>query len=193
MLRGIFGRLVATPGGTMPIRFEDLDDATRRHMLAELEHDEKERKLYLSPRLNDDGQRNYVSLLREAVERHDSQWLAAEIERRGYLNSHEERRKPSGGVTLARVPVTAAQTLSDGEFNRFYCRGLCSRATETSSQVQVYRALDVRNPRPESEARIGVRLDPAAVLADLRSSIAIEPAFGVPAGPNSGLSLRLAQ
>jgi hypothetical protein len=177
----------------MPRRYEDLDDATRRHMLAELEHDEREGRVYHSPRLTAEGQRQYVSLLREAIEHHDGEWLAAEIQRRGLLNTYEERRKPSGGVTRARVPITAAQTLSDGEFNRFYCRGVCGLAAESSSQVEIYRALEVRQPRPESEARIGVRLDPAAVLTDLRSSIAVDPAFGVPAGPNSGLSLRLAR
>jgi hypothetical protein len=156
-----------------------------------LERDEREGRVYRSPRLNEEGQRQYVSLFREAIEHHDGEWLAAEIQRRGLLKTYEDRRKPSGGVSQVRVPVTAAQTLGAGEFNRFYCRGLCLRATETASLVQVCRALEVRQPRPESQARIGVFLEPEAVLEDLRTSVAVEPAFGVPAGPNSGLSLRL--
>jgi hypothetical protein len=178
----------------MPLRYEDLDGATRRHMLAELEHDEKNGKVYFSPRLTADGQRRYVGLLREAIEHHDDQWLADQIRARGFLRSHEERRKPRGGTTHARIPSTASQTLSDGEFNRFYCRGLCSRAhTDGMTHVEVYRGQAVANPRPESEARIGALLEAARVLQDLRDSIAVEPALGVPAGPNSGLTIRLAR
>lgn len=177
----------------MPLRYDDLDEATRRHMLAELEHDERNGKMYVSPRLTEEGQRQYVSLLREAIEHHDDQWLANQIRSRGLLRSHEERRKPRGGTTLARVPETASMTLSDGEFNRFYCRGLCSRASADGiTYVEVYRGQEVMNPRPESVARIGARLQASLVLRDLRDSIAVEPALGVPAGPNSGLTIRLA-
>jgi hypothetical protein len=176
----------------MPLRYEDLDDSTRRHMLAELEHDERHGLCYFSPRLNASGQQQYIKLLREAIERHDDQWLSDQIAARGLLKSHEERKNPRGGTITAKVPVTAPQTLADGEFNRFYCRGLCARASaEGRLEIQVYRGQASAHPRPESEQLIGTRLNAAAVLLDLRRHIAVEPALGVPAGPNSGLSIRL--
>lgn len=108
------------------------------------------------------------------------------------MKSTEQRRKPKGGVTTARVPVTAAETLAEGEFNRFYARGLCRRALEDSiRELIVYRAKEVRNPRPESVAMIGRRVDPTALLGDLRTHPGVEPALGLPPGPNSGLSVRL--
>ncbi|BBI63173.1 hypothetical protein HSBAA_44790 [Vreelandella sulfidaeris] len=44
------------------------------------------------------------------------------------MRSHEERKKPKGGTTIAKIPVTANETLAEGEFNRFYARGFCQRA-----------------------------------------------------------------
>jgi hypothetical protein len=104
----------------------------------------------------------------------------------------EQRRKPSGGYTTAKVPVTAADTLAEGEFNRFYVRGLCRRTLqERDGQLVVHRAKAVAQPRPESEALIGTSPDAEKLLSDLRTNIGVEPALGVPKGPNSGLSVQI--
>ena len=93
---------------------------------------------------------------------------------------------------MARVPRTAPDTLAEGEFNRFYVRGLCARALEENvTEVQVYRGKSVRNPRPESRAMIGKVLLARDLLEDLRRSQGVEPALGLPTGPNSGLTIRL--
>ena len=47
------------------------------------------------------------------------------------------------------------------------------------------------NPRPESEAKIGKTIAPQSLLDDLRKNIGVEPALGLPPGPNSGLSVKL--
>ncbi|MFZ0321604.1 MAG: hypothetical protein WAL56_20940 [Candidatus Sulfotelmatobacter sp.] len=108
------------------------------------------------------------------------------------MNATEQRRKPKGGYTTAAVPVTAADTLAEGEFNRFYARGLCRRAkVEGGSELKVHRAKEVENPRTQSEALIGSTLDPEKLLLDLRESIGVEPALGLPPGPNSGLSVKI--
>ena len=53
------------------------------------------------------------------------------------------------------MPLKAQETLSEGEFNRFYCKALCARSiSEGISKVIAYRAKQVENPRPESEAII---------------------------------------
>jgi len=49
----------------------------------------------------------------------------------------------------------------------------------------------VENPRPQSEALIGSTVDSQKLLLDLRQSIGVEPALGVPPGPNSGLSIKI--
>jgi hypothetical protein len=58
--------------------------------------------------------------------------------------------------------------------------------------VEVYRAKPVQDPRPRSRQIIGTRIDAQRLLGDLRAHPGgIDSALGVPAGPNSGLSVRL--
>jgi hypothetical protein len=108
------------------------------------------------------------------------------------MKTEETRRAASGKTTVAKVPVTAPDTLAEGEFNRFYCRGVCLRAiSEGKTHVRVYRAKHVDNPRPESQAKIGALAEAEKLLSDLRANPGVEPALGIPPGPNSGLSIQL--
>lgn len=172
----------------------NLDPVTRRYMLAEIDRDIAAGTLYVSNRLSDEGVRDYPGLLREAAQTGTPEALADEL-RAGRLLDYEMAVSSRGKPFARRVPVTAPETLAEGEFNRYYIRGVCARAlADRTSTVRVYRAKDVLSPRPESEARIGVHLDPAALLDDLRvhnSAGSIDTALGVPAGPNSGLSVQL--
>jgi len=176
----------------MPLTLVHLDAATRPHMIAEIEADIAARKLYFSGRLSERGRTDYPNLLRQAAANGTDGSLANELRQGGRLNATEERRKPSGGVTTVRVPVTAHETLAEGEFNRFYARGLCLRALASGvSDLVIYRAKAVDNPRAESVAKIGQRISAQALLNDLRTNIGVDTALGLPPGPNSGLSVRL--
>jgi hypothetical protein len=177
--------------GSMSIRYESLDDAARQQMIVELELDLSQGRLYQSPRLTEAGLVGWPDLLREASKQYDDSWLAGELRSRGYLRTHEIKKKPKGGTTNAKVPVTAADTLAEGEFNRLYCRGVCLVAIASGEiDVEVYRGKSVKNPRPASELLIGTRLPAKRLLDDLRMSQGVEPALGIPPGPNSGLSIR---
>jgi hypothetical protein len=166
-------------------------------MIAEVERDIGDGGLYLSPRLTDSGRIQWPGLLLNAVRSGDEATLAESLMGRGLLRAFEDRRSSRGWgrAQQVRVPRTAAWTLSEGEFNRFYIRGLCVRAVEGGvGEVEVYRAKHVDNPRSESLYLIGRRLGADALLEDLRlHSGEEEPAFRVPGGPNSGLSVRLPQ
>lgn len=175
----------------MGLRYESLDTNTRPYVHREIDEDVRAGRLYTSKRLNDRGRAQWPALLTEAVDAHDDDWLAAQIRGRELLDAYEER-KTKTGTTTVKVPVTAADTLAEGEFNRFYARGICARAiAEGISAVVVCRGKAVSNPRPESDALIGRRLSPEALLNDLRGSIGVDTALGVPGGPNSGLTVRL--
>lgn len=175
----------------MGFHFGNLDQRTRQFMLDEFDQDLKDNTLYISPRLNDRGRTEYPNLLREAINTGNDVTLASSIAAAGLLNPTEQRNTRTG-VTTAKVPVTAAETLAEGEFNRFYARGLCRRAAvEGVKELVVYRAKQVANPRPESQAKIGTRLDAQALLQDLRTHPGVDTALGLPAGPNSGLSVKL--
>lgn len=176
----------------MTFRFENLDGKTRQFMADEVQMDLKSGNFYESPRLKPTAKADYERLIKQAVDAHDAAWLASQILSHQLLNSHEERRKPSGGVTMAKVPSNAHETLAEGEFNRYYARGLCRNAlAEKIPGVIVYRAKQVTNPRAESEAMLGKKVDPQSLLDDLRASQGVEPALGLPPGPNSGLSIKL--
>ncbi len=168
----------------------NLDEKTRVFMQAEIAQDIAAGKLYLSPRLSPVGIAAYPALLTEAARSHDDAWLAGQIQLNGNLLLKEQRKKPSGGFTLADVPYTAADTLAEGEFNRFYIRGLCLRALEENiPTLIIYRAKSVTHARSESERKIGTSVFPQSLLDDLRSHIGLDTALGLPQGPNSGLSL----
>lgn len=176
----------------MGLKLVNLDERTRHFMVSEIDSDEASDKLYISPRLNERGKNKYYDLLREAAEEHDDKWLAERLRRGGLMKTQERRRKPKGGYTTAQVPVTAPDTLAEGEFNRFYIRGLCRRAIEDDvPELMIYRAKYVGSPRNKSEAKIGERVDPQQLLDDLRANPGVDTALGLPSDPNSGLSAQL--
>jgi len=73
-------------------------------------------------------------------------------------------------------------------------RGLCVRTiSEGGSEVAVCRAKTVSDLRPESKALVGKRISAAALLQDLRTAQGKTAAFGIPGGPNSGITVRLAK
>jgi hypothetical protein len=176
----------------MPLQFHHLDAQTRPHIISEISSDVESGRLYISPRLTKEGAADWGSLILSAAGAFDDAWLAAEIMRRRILNTHEERRMSNGNVIQARLPSNAHETLAEGEFNRFYARGLCLRAIAEGRPVVVaYRARPSSAPRPESEAMIGREFAADALLADLRDHPGMDTALGLPQGPNSGLSVRL--
>jgi hypothetical protein len=176
----------------MALRLINLDSRTRRYMLDELEHDVERGSLYFSPRLSERGRRDYESLLRAAIESLNDVLLADSLRVNNRLKDWEQRHTKSGEVVEVKVPYTAADTLAEGEFNRFYVRGICRRAIEEGVRdVIVYRAKQPNRPRPQSEALLGLRLNARELLDDLRGHTEDKPHLVIPPGPNSGLSVKL--
>ncbi|MGD1076673.1 MAG: hypothetical protein ABR903_11435, partial [Thermodesulfovibrionales bacterium] len=150
-----------------------------------------EKKAVYKQTLNIVGQQEYPRLLREATEKHDESWLSSQLRSGGKFNASETRNLKTGPIS-AKVPSNAPDMLAEGEFNRFYLRGLCLRAIRDNiPNLIIYRAKPVSNPRPESELTIGSAVAPQALLDDLRRNIGIDTFLGLPSGPNSGLSARL--
>ncbi len=161
-------------------------------MLDELERDLRAGTLYLSPRLSARGRADYAGLLRAALTSGDDAYLAQSLRAQGRMKTMEIRQKRNGEAVVVNIPARAPETLAAGEFNRYYMRGLCRRAlADGIAELIVYRARKVRAPRPGSEAVIGVGVDPLSLLDDLRTSPGVVPAFGLPGGSNSGISVRL--
>ncbi len=176
----------------MGLIYENLNERTRAFMLNEIELDVIKKNLYISKRFNEIGREKYLELLKSAAQKHDDNWLANELRRLGCIKAFIERKMASGDITTVKVPVNAAETFAEGEFNRFYIRGLCRAAIEDGIlELEICRGKEVKQPRPESLARIGKMVPAGKLLEDLRVSPGVEPALGVPSGPNSGLTARL--
>lgn len=174
----------------MGINYQNLDDITREYMAEEIALGNH----YISPRLTSQGQAAWPGLMMQSAKLHNDGWLAQQLLSLGYLR--EEESYTRNGRTYSRRinQVSASQQLGEGEFNRYYVRGLCVRAiAEGKTSLLVYRGKEVSHPRPESEAKIGSRISVDLLLAILRQNdfVTIEDALGVPGGPNSGLTCKL--
>lgn len=177
----------------MGINYKNLDAATREHMLNEVGLGGH----YVSPRLNPAGVAAWPDLMQAAAKSHNDDWLAQELINRNFVRAEEPYTRD--GVTRSRrvnQPHAALQ-LAEGEFNRYYLRGLCLRAKqEGKGYLIIYRGKAVSNPRPESEAKIGTHVPIAELLESLRKNdfVNIEEAVGIsgaPGGPNSGITCML--
>lgn len=149
--------------------FAKLDQRTRALMVEEISTAQGSGQLYYSSRFTASGQQAWPTWLLAAAREHDEHWLEYQIEAAGAMKHLETRAKPKGGYTLAHVPDTAAETLSDGQFNRFYIAAICRRAMEEGkASVRVYRAKQRGEPRPESVALEGSNRDATALLGEVR-------------------------
>ena len=174
----------------MPLDLVDLDPETREQMLSELADDVASGRLYLSDRLSEAGRSEYPRLLTEAFADGDDSSLARELSQPGMLVSFETATR-RGHRYSKRVPYNAAETMAEGEFNRFYLRALCrSVLAFGGTELVIYRPRPSRSPRHISEQMIGQRIDAESLLADLRQHVGVDTALGLPPGPNSGLSAR---
>ena len=174
----------------MPLKYDNLDPATRRHAIAELDGDLSSGAFHASDRLRPTAIDDYQRLLRDALRYYDDLWL--EQHANDLLVDFEPRTTRSGAQTTARVPEMAARMLAEGDFNRYYMRGVALRAIDESRQVvEVYRARLSLEPRPESAELEGQRLPAREVLDYLRGQRVEDASTARLGRPNSGLSIRL--
>ena len=166
----------------MPLKYDDLDPVTRKFALEEFDGDAERATLTISSRIRPTNTQDYESLLREALAYYDDRWLEDRVE--GMVVDFELRHTPSGATTTAKLPSYAPRVLAEGDFNRYYMRGVCARAVaEGRAVVEVYRARVSAEPRPESQELEGQRLDAASLLQELRTPYADseeEPIIGKP-------------
>ena len=174
----------------MNFQFQNLDQQTRELMLEEIQTAIATDQIYFSSRFTAEGNANWIGWLQEAAQSHDEHWLAYTIDASGAIKGFEDRSKPKGGYTIAHVPHTAAATLADGQFNRFYIAAICRRAIgQTKNEVIVYRARPSDQPRPESQALEGSSLNARDLLDQVRN---IKESFKCELlKPNSGLSVKI--
>jgi hypothetical protein len=171
--------------------FEPIEPETRNYMIQELDFDIVNNSLYINPFLKKDSETLYLSLLHTALTIGNPESFAAAITANDLLIERHIYTK-EGREIEARVPATFNATLAAGEFNRYFMRAVCLTALQQGKPVvEIYRAKAVGKPRQQTDDRLGHRIDPQVLLADLRQTNFENPSvFGL-GGPNSGLSIRI--
>jgi len=108
-------------------KIQNLDQKTRGWMVYEFDRDSHAGRLYdASPLLTEEGREDYPSLLREAVMKFDHEWLINALLTGERIVTSEQ----IGNDTTERevLPQTVKRLVLQ-EFNRFYCRAICQRAS----------------------------------------------------------------
>ncbi len=172
-------------------KFVNLDETTRKYMLEAIDDADRIGNIYYSTRFNDAGRREWLWLLKHAAQEHDEQWLAEQVESNHLLRELEGGRTPRGNYSVKHIPQeAAADTLAEGQFNRFYMLGLAKRArAQGIPNLEVYRARETSSPRAESEAMVGKLIPVDQVEDELRDTKASlkSPLLQI----RSGISLKL--
>jgi hypothetical protein len=124
----------------MAMRFEELDDITRRYMLSEFEDEQSSGNPYRSKALSQKGLEVFPDLVREAMKSGDEQTLTRAISDRNYWKPTETYER-NGIIRSRNVNIRqASERLGLTEFNTWYVRGLAKRLmVEGVSKCQVYR------------------------------------------------------
>ena len=173
----------------MALTLSDLDERTREFMLEELEADLARRCLYISPYLTEDGRAAYARALREAIRNGTEESLATELRTPGRM---ETPRSWKRGAPIRDLPSSAPDALAEAEFHRFYVRGLCRRAlAEGVRTLVIYRAKSGEPSRAKVDAMVGVQIDAASLLEDLRATSGLTPPRVLHGCPTPGMSVRL--
>jgi hypothetical protein len=171
--------------------YEPVPPGLRRLMLDELQHEVSNKNLYINPLLKPDAAAVYLQQLVAAVEAGSPESFAAALDKISPFQAEQTYLRQGRSVT-AKLPANYALTLAAGEFNRYYIRAVCRQAIEQGAPaVEIYRAKAVSTPRQTADERIGRRIDPQTLLADLRQTNFERPSEYDLGAPNSGLSVRI--
>ena len=170
----------------MKYNFLDLNTEIRKLMREEVVIDENNGTLSKSTRFNDNGNLNYLTILLKNIESGDEESLSSELV--DLFNTKEVSRDKKDNTIEKNVPADAHQIFANTEFNRFYMRALCVFALKNNKSLEIYRAKQSLNNRPESNILEGTKIeDIEQALSVLRDN---KQYYNFIAKPNSGLSLK---
>lgn len=178
----------------MGLNYTQLNETTRRFMMQEFEQGGH----YISPRLNEAGRARWLPLLKDALQYHTDLWLERELMRRSCLTTTEYLKSTMTGKTVTRAVnrEQIAKALAEGEYNRFYLRGLCLAArTRGYEHLIIAQGRIIPNAPDALKKPVGKAVAVDMLLEKLRANSykAIDPAMGLPEGLkfSAGLTARL--
>jgi len=147
----------------------------------ELDEDIKTNNLYFSVYLPEDKKEEYLILLRKCIKSKDVNDL---IEGVNPLLTGLSPKTGNGRIENSH------KTFGEGEFNRYYCRGVCLKAIEEGKTVVVYRARASIEPRSSSKHLLNKVFNPSVLIEDFRTKKRDSTSFMI-CLPNSGNSIQI--
>jgi hypothetical protein len=172
------------------MRYEELDQETRRWMLEEFKAEEAANP-YRSPSLSAEGKKRFGELMERAIVEGTEESLAEELKPKELWAEYEP--SPLGGIRRTE-PARAAVALARTEFNTWYIRGLCRKLMEEGeTYCQVYRAAPADAPGDVCESYQNMVLEIRFLYNGHRIKYWPKPndrAFSVPCGPQCRHSVR---
>lgn len=182
----------------MAMKFEELDEITRRYMLEEFEKEQSSSNSYRPKVLSKVGQSNFLNLVREAVQSGNEETLIRLLSNPTYWNPTETYIR-DGVVRERRVNVQqAAERLGLTEFNTWYVRGLAKRLMDEGvTRCQVYRGAMPKWEPAECSVHEGKILPAKEIYHGHRARYWPEPgnpeAMSIPFGPGCHHTIRRVQ
>jgi hypothetical protein len=170
----------------MGLNYTHLNESTRRFMLGEFEQGGH----YISPRLNEAGRARWLGLLKDALQYHTDVWLERELIRRNCFQATELLKSSMGGKTVTRAlnKEYCAKALAEGEYNRFYLRGLCHAAKARDySHLIVVRGKIVPGLSADAQKTVGSAVGVESLLTILRKNNYMKIDLALGSAPGLGL------
>lgn len=178
----------------MGLRFEELDEITREHMLTHFRREEASDQPYRSPGLTARGLDEWPKLMEVAIKAGDDDTLTAVMKSPVYWKESEIWIR--NGVARERhVNVgQAAERLAVSEFNTWYVRGLGARLiTEGVDECEVYRAAEPKWEVAGCSEHEGKRFPVQVIIAGHRARYwptINDSAFSIPVQPGCHHTIR---
>lgn len=168
------------------MKFEELDDETRRWMLFEFEKEENGGNPFRSPRLNIIGKEKFQKIMRDTINFGDISSLTNALSNHMFWN-RTEPRTINGITQQIKVPSNAAQILAHTEFTTWYTRGFAKRLIEEGiGSCEIYRAEMAKMPRCECTRFEGQTVKVRDIYDGHRAKyhpVENPNAFSIPNGP----------
>jgi len=175
--------------------FEELNDKTRKYMLAEFEAEESGGKPYRGRELSAAGQAASPGLIREAINQGTEETLTAALAKSDFWNPNETYTRNGVKRTRSLNVQQASERLALTEFNTWYVRGLAKRLMdEGENECQVYRAAPPKWEPAECSKHENQIYPVKQVYDGHRAKYWPAPgnpdAFSIPAGPSCHHTIR---
>ena len=169
------------------MKFEELDEVTRKWMLIEFNKEENSGKPYRSPRLNTHGKTEFSNIMQHAIKEGNIESLTIQLSDSGLWEQTELATRGTTTYEKRIDPASSAKLLAHTEFTTWYTTGFARRLIEEDiKSCEIYRAETAKIPRCECSKYEGQSVNVKDIYEGHRAKYhpkSNPKAFSIPSGP----------